>query len=451
MSGGAPSLVGVADDEQTTKISQESEKIVPLIDDIYAQEYPDGGARAWLVVFGTACVTFSTFGYVNAWGAFQDFYQETLLRDSSASNMQRMDRLCTGSSFFLNAFLSLNAWQYSMVFFPAVISGHYFDRGYFKIPFFIASVVLIAATFLVAQCTTYWQFLLCQGFLVGICCGILFGSMNAVVGHWFKKKRGIATGLLAAGSSVGGTMVPIVVRNLIPRVGFPWTIRIMGFILVFSLGTANLTVRRRLPPKHVPGGLFHFAAFKNPAYSVYCVSAIMAFLGIYTVLTYIGVSAVHAGLPSGFSFYLVSIANGASLLGRVLSSLAVDRYGPVNTMAPMTVLAALLTYVWPLARSKGSFVAIAVIYGLTSGAYVSSFLLPLFHLGDIADVGRRAGMTMSLTALGALAGPPISGAINTRSGGYGAVGIYAGSVVLVSVALMLTTRQLVLKQLYGKF
>ncbi|KIM86442.1 hypothetical protein PILCRDRAFT_326420 [Piloderma croceum F 1598] len=50
-------------------------------------EYPDGGLRAWLVVFGTVCDTFSTFGYVNAWGAFQAYYEETLLKDSSPSNI----------------------------------------------------------------------------------------------------------------------------------------------------------------------------------------------------------------------------------------------------------------------------------------------------------------------------------------------------------------------------
>lgn len=94
-----------------------------------------------------------------------------------------------------------------------------------------------------------------------LACGTIFGPTAAVIAHWFKKRRGFAMGLVAVGSSVGGTVFPIAARNLIPLVGyvvwcsglcsamltpscrFPWTMRILGFILLFSLGLANL-VRR---------------------------------------------------------------------------------------------------------------------------------------------------------------------------------------------------------------
>lgn len=31
-------------------------------------EFPEGGTRAWMVVLGAFCVSFSTFGYMNAFG-----------------------------------------------------------------------------------------------------------------------------------------------------------------------------------------------------------------------------------------------------------------------------------------------------------------------------------------------------------------------------------------------
>ena len=46
--------------------------------------------------------------------------------------------------------------------------------------------------------------------------------------------------------------------------------------------------------------------------------------------------------------------------------------------------------------------------------------------GDTKDVGRRLGMFNTIFSLGALVGPPISGAINTATGGFEAVGYYAG-------------------------
>ena len=47
-------------------------------------------------------------------------------------------------------------------------------------------------------------------------------------------------------------------------------------------------------------------------------------------------------------------------------------------------------------------------------------------MGDTNDVGRRLGMFMSILAVGALVGPPISGAISTATGDFKAVGYYAG-------------------------
>jgi len=112
--------------------------------------------------------------------------------------------------------------------------------GWFKLPLFMASSVLITATFLVAECTEFWQLILCQGLAVGFACGAIFGPMMGILPHWFQKKLGVAYGLTATGSSLGGTLFPIATRNLIEQVGYPWTMRILGFILLFLLGICNL-------------------------------------------------------------------------------------------------------------------------------------------------------------------------------------------------------------------
>uniref|UniRef100_A0A0W0FNX6 Uncharacterized protein n=1 Tax=Moniliophthora roreri TaxID=221103 RepID=A0A0W0FNX6_MONRR len=48
--------------------------------------------------------------------------------------------------------------------------------------------------------------------------------------------------------------------------------------------------------------------------------------------------------------------------------------------------------------------------------------MPLFEMGEMHDIGRRCGMVLSIGAIGALVGPPISGAINHKTGGFEAVG-----------------------------
>ena len=84
--------------------------------------------------------------------------------------------------------------------------------------------------------------------------------------HWFKRKVGLALGVMALGSSLGGTLYPIIVKNLIQKIGFvprilctcrpvyslvyrlprfQWTMRVLGFIEVallavqLAVGLAN--------------------------------------------------------------------------------------------------------------------------------------------------------------------------------------------------------------------
>ena len=63
---------------------------------------------------------------------------------------------------------------------------------------------------------------------------------------------------------------------------------------------------------------------------------------------------------------------------------------------------------------------------ISSGTFVALVAVPLIHMGEVGDVGRRSGILFTITSISALCGPPISGAIAQRTGSYEAVGYYAG-------------------------
>ena len=76
--------------------------------------------------------------------------------------------------------------------------------------------------------------------------------------------------------------------------------RTVGLILILTLGCSNLvctlhflptpqiltrmgqTLRRRLPPTNAKGGLLNLRALKSAPFTIYCLSAFFAFLGLYT-------------------------------------------------------------------------------------------------------------------------------------------------------------------------
>ena len=108
----------------------------------------------------------------------------------------------------------------------------------------------------------------------------------------------------------------------------------------------------------------------------------------------------------------------------------------------------------------------------SSGVYVSLLTAPIVRMSKTQEVGVRAGMSMTLVALSAIAGPPISGAINGLTGGFKFTGVYAGalfpsnvqvklrclpmslhgtgSAVMLSVGLMIATRYAILGKFWGK-
>lgn len=84
---------------------------------------------------------------------------------------------------------------------------------------------------------------------------------------------------------------------------------------------------------------------------------------ITLVLYYIDVAGVSHGLDPDFSFYLVSITNTGSGLGRMATGATADYFGPMNILIPVTVLAAGTIFAWPYCVTKGASIALALLYG----------------------------------------------------------------------------------------
>ncbi|KAE9386322.1 MFS general substrate transporter [Gymnopus androsaceus JB14] len=399
---------------------------------------PDGGLRAWLVVLGHLSVCLcESFGYIHSWSIFQAYYEQVLLKDHAPYKM------CVRISAWIGTTQSL---------LPVIFAGWLLDKGIVKIPFLISSTLIVISTVLIGQCTKYWHFMLCQGILLGFSCGMVLGPALSLVPHWFKRKRGRATGFIAIGASIGGTVFPITVKQLIPKVGFPWTMRILALIFLCILVVPNLTLATLFPPKEHSGGLFNFAAFKRPSFAAYGLTTFFAFLGIYTMITYLNASAVAAGISPNISFYLVGIASAGSVSGRVIGGYINDRFGALNFIAPTTFFSAFVCFAWPYVRSEVGFIVIAFVHGFLNGTYVAGFVSPIYMLGDTSDVGRRVGMFLLIAAVSSICGPQINDAIiHKTNGGFEGLGFYSGGTMIIASALMILTKWIVIGKVWGRY
>lgn len=156
--------------------------------------------------------------------------------------------------------------------------------------------------------------------------------MTAVT-SWFHHRRALAFGIMAAGSSIGGVIYPILVSHLVPKIGFPWTMRVCAFLILFLLIIANLTVRTRVPPRPRPLNLWEFVhPYREITYDLLVAGSFFFFIGNFLPYTYVILQAANAGMSPHLQQYLIPIMNGASFFGRVLPGYVADKIGRYNVM-----------------------------------------------------------------------------------------------------------------------
>jgi len=89
-------------------------------------------------------------------------------------------------------------------------------------------------------------------------------------------------GLVTAGSSLGGVILPIMVVHLIPEVGFGWTMRICAFLILALLLFANLTVRSRIEPTRRPFSTMAFIRpLREPSFALLTLSIFFFYWGMF--------------------------------------------------------------------------------------------------------------------------------------------------------------------------
>ncbi|KAF2660427.1 MFS general substrate transporter [Lophiostoma macrostomum CBS 122681] len=385
-----------------------------------ASSIPDGGLWAWLQVVGAFFLFFNSWGIINTFGSYQTYYETNLLPDSSPSSISWI-----GS---IQAFLLL------MV---GMLTGPVYDAGYFRSLLFIGTFMLVFGQMMVSLCTEYYQVLLAQAFCMGIGCACLFIPSVAILSTYFTTKIALAVGVAASGSSLGGVIYPIVFHNLLPQIGFAWTTRVLGFMI---LGTQIIPVacmRVRVLPSQ-KRSLFDLRAFLIPAYALHCLGFFLGFVGLYMPFFYAQVYAINQHITNeNLAFYLLAIMNATSIFGRIIPNYVADKVGPFNVVIPCTVVTSVLCFCFITVSSSAGIVVLMGFYGFFSGSFVSLPPTIIVHLSLNArdKIGTRLGQSFAVIACGLLIGTPIGGVILDAKGFtsvwiFGGVMLIAGGVVL---------------------
>ncbi|KAB2571922.1 Aspyridones efflux protein apdF [Lasiodiplodia theobromae] len=411
---------------------------------IEEKEPEEGGLRAWLTVVGSALVYFASFGFMNSFGYFQDFYQDDYLANYSSSTIAFIGTL-----------------QISLMYVVGPVAGALFDAYGLKWLYPVGALgccgSLIGLSF--SKPGAIWQQFLSQGVLFGLTVAFGVQPALAAAGQHFKQRRALAMGVVAGGSSIGGVCLPIMFSRIVPKIGFGWSIRVAALLFLFCYLTAILISRTRPATKKaqaaLSGNLLDFHGFKDPRYLTLAIGSFVASLGLYVPYYYIESYTVLRHPSASIHSYLLPLINGASFFGRIIGGFLADRVGRLNLLYPMTLVSGVfcLTMWLPTGTDVATVVAFVCLYGFSSGIFISVTPAVVAQISPDDRIGARIGAFFTLAAIATLIGTPIAGSLVDKEAqdGYRNLILFAGLTLTIGGAFLLFARILCERDLRRKF
>lgn len=434
--------------DATRPTDNSSSDEVPVLDD--PTLFPEGGVRAYTVLFGSFCGMVGSLAFLNSSGVLQSYLQEHILADVEPSTI--------GWIFSINSFVEFGA---------LLVIGPIFDRVGARIPL-IVGIILSTIGFLSSSWAheTY-QFILSYSILGGLGSSLIFCVNISVLSHWFLKKRGQAIGLSYIGGALGGALFPVMYRSLFPKIGFGWTIRVGTFIILGLLIVSLLLIQDRREvfasqkeqnDEKKPSITMEIVksidirVFKDKVYTCLVFSLLGSGFAFLVSMVYLTSYSVAHGFSESQSYLLILTFNCLSIPGRLIPGIIADKYGRFNVLCLICILssiAILVLWVNPkVAHSLTGLFVFAGVYGFTSGSTLSLSPACVGQISKTEDFAKRTGTAFFVFSFGDLIGIPIGGAI--ASGGD--PDSFDNMVIFVAVLSVIgTAGALVSRYLYGGF
>ncbi|KAI0194224.1 major facilitator superfamily domain-containing protein [Astrocystis sublimbata] len=273
---------------------------------------------------------------------------------------------------------------------------------------------------------TYVQIFFTQSVISAAGTGAIFVAGTTATGTWFQARRGLALGIVSAGSALGAVVGTAVIPVLLDHIGFPWTIRAVALTYFVLLLVAIATTSRRPRPANsvVPpfrlSRLLAVSLLKPGPVLALALSCFFYFLGVFIPINYVTVDAEAHGNGRQLANDLLVTLNTTSTIGRIVPGWLGDRYGRFNTVIAFSIYTvAVVLGLWIGAPWREGRIAFATLYGFGSGTFVSMVPTLIAQVcPDMSQLGTYLGAVYLVIAPSVLINQPIAGVLSAAGAGY---------------------------------
>jgi MFS family permease len=300
----------------------------------------------------------------------------------------------------------------------------------------LAGALIIAAGLACAsQAPSLPLLYLAYGAGVGIGGGMIYVPAVGLVQRWFRKKRGLASGLAICGTGVGTLAFPPLAMAMTEMLGWRGAHLVLAALALLICGAASLMLVAHprdigLAPDggavdpsadaaaQLPG-LTLAEALRCPHFWLLYGASLMSAAAVFINYVHLVPYATDHGVTAQRGILLVGILGISGTVGRFLLGGLADRFGHRHALTLMFGGLALAMLWWLLvAPGFAELAAYAMAFGMLYGGYIA--LLPALTMEYFG--GRRIatiiGALYTSWGIGALFGPTLAGAIRDATGGY---------------------------------
>ncbi|KAL8700048.1 MAG: hypothetical protein Q9224_001141 [Gallowayella concinna] len=387
----------------------------------------DRGKDAWLFLAGCFMVEALIWGFPFSFGVFQEYYSTHEPFSSKPSGIAVIGTSSTGIMYLSCPIL-----------FAVFKRWPHIRRSCTIVGLTINAVAIIAASF----ATQVSHLILTQGILYAIGGVLVYCPTIVFLDEWFVRRKGLAFGLMWAGTGVSGVVLPFVMSGLLSRFSFETTLRAYAVALVMLALPLLYFVRPRLPlaqtslQRRLDLGFLRTSVFWIPQSC-----NIVQGLGYFIPNIYLPTYAKSQGMTGTEGTLMLALVNMGVVFGAIWAGALTDRMHVSSVMAISSIGAALAVFVfWGLAVSLPMLCIFSLLYGLTAGGFSAVYtgiVQSVKRKDTAADSGMIFGFLAAGRGIGAVASGPLSEALlhlhswkgEARFGygtGYGGLMVFTG-------------------------
>lgn len=317
----------------------------------------------------------------------------------------------------------------------AMIGGGYIqDRLGPKANVMIGGVMFGVGLFITGFVSSIEMLYFTYSVLAGIGGGCVYSGTLGNTVKFFPDKRGLASGLVAAGYGSGATIVAPAASSLIASLGVLTTFKILGAVFFVVIMLCSLLIKNA-PAGFKPAGWNPPAAVNTPKPAARDMvwTQMLRDVTWWVVLIMLTCGALSGLMITAFAspigqqmFNLspmdaalfVSLVAVSNSLGRIVFGAVSDKVGRSNTIMMMYVISALGMLNLTVTTSVVGFAISAIGVGAVFGGFMSTMPSIISERYGLKNFGVNYGITFIGFSLAAIFGPMTAATVRQSTGTY---------------------------------